>query len=102
GKGRSENHHNNKTLNSSKNNNGRNMKASTVSSTSGVAGNFITMTELRNKISIFRDLLDFSPCSASASVTQLLVLTMTDLYKRYPKIKPDNFKSHIKDATMHK
>ncbi|XP_019162847.1 PREDICTED: uncharacterized protein At4g04980 [Ipomoea nil] len=52
------------------------------------AANFIIMTELRNKILTFRDLLDLSPCIGSASVNQLLVLTLKDLYKLYPSIKP--------------
>ncbi|KAL0442793.1 UNVERIFIED_CONTAM: hypothetical protein Slati_2002000 [Sesamum latifolium] len=77
----------------------RNMKASTVCNSSGVAGNFVTMTELRNKISTFRDLLDFSPCVGSASVNELLVLTLDDLFKRYPKIKPDVSMSEIKGGS---
>ncbi|KAL0363347.1 UNVERIFIED_CONTAM: COP1-interacting protein 7 [Sesamum calycinum] len=77
----------NKNCSTSKN--ARHMKASTVCSSNAVAGNFVTMTELRNKISTFRDLLDFSPCVGSASVNELLVLTLYDLFKRYPKIKPD-------------
>uniref|UniRef100_A0A3Q7FR42 Uncharacterized protein n=1 Tax=Solanum lycopersicum TaxID=4081 RepID=A0A3Q7FR42_SOLLC len=37
-------------------------KGSTVRNSSRVAGNFIIMTELRNKILTLRDLLDLSPC----------------------------------------
>ncbi|KAL0305772.1 UNVERIFIED_CONTAM: hypothetical protein Sradi_5994500 [Sesamum radiatum] len=84
----------NKNCSTSKN--ARHMKASTVCSSNAVAGNFVTMTELRNKISTFRDLLDFSPCAGSASVNELLVLTLYDLFKRYPKIKPDVSMSEIK------
>ncbi|KAI3456296.1 hypothetical protein Pfo_012959 [Paulownia fortunei] len=97
GKARAEN---NKIFNPSKN--VRDMKPSTVRSSCGVAGNFVTMTDLRNKISTFRDLLDLSPCVGSASVNELLILTLNDLFKRHPKIKPDVFASEIKDAPMHK
>ncbi|KAL6546631.1 hypothetical protein OROMI_022352 [Orobanche minor] len=74
------------------------MKESAVRSSCGVAGNFVTMTALKNKISTLRDLLDFSPCIGSASVNELLMLTLNDLLKRYPKIKL----SEIKDVSMHK
>ncbi|KAL0353118.1 UNVERIFIED_CONTAM: hypothetical protein Sangu_0893100 [Sesamum angustifolium] len=87
----------NKNCSTSKN--ARHMKASTVCSSNGVAGNFATMTELRNKMSTFRDLLDFSPCVGSASVNELLVLTLDDLFKRYPKIKPDVSMSEIKGGS---
>ncbi|KAL6567425.1 hypothetical protein OROGR_001093 [Orobanche gracilis] len=87
----------NKTVNMSSKNN-KNMKESAVRSSCGVAGNFVTMTALKNKISTLRDLLDFSPCIGSASVNELLMLTLNDLLKRYPKIKL----SEIKDVPMHK
>ncbi|KAL0398626.1 UNVERIFIED_CONTAM: hypothetical protein Sradi_2205900 [Sesamum radiatum] len=87
----------NKNCSTSKN--VRGMKASMVCSSSGVAGNFVTMTELRNKISTFRDLLDFSPCVGSASVNELLVLTLDDLFKRYPRIKPEVSMSEIKGGS---
>nr|GMC83852.1 uncharacterized protein At4g04980 [Ipomoea batatas] len=68
---------------------------------SPVAANFIIMTELRNKVLTFRDLLDLSPCIGSASVNQLLVLTLKDLYKLYPSIKPRIRQSEIEEAEMH-
>ena len=46
-------------------------KGSTVRNSSRVAGNFIIMTELRNKILTLRDLLDLSPCIGSASVNEV-------------------------------
>ncbi|CAA0817901.1 Unknown protein [Striga hermonthica] len=72
--------------------------SSPVQSSSGVAGNFVTMTELRNKITTLRDLLDFSPCVGSASVSELLTSTLNDLFKRYPKIK----RSETRDVPMNK
>lgn len=48
------------------------MTTSKVQSSFGVAGNFVTMTELRKKISSLRDLLDFSPCAGSASVNEVI------------------------------
>ncbi|XP_041995915.1 uncharacterized protein LOC121746051 [Salvia splendens] len=66
------------------------MNAPTVSSPRGVAGSLGSLTEIRNKIGCFRDLLDFSPCAGSATLLELLVLTppLHDIFQRYPKIKP--------------
>ncbi|XP_073311870.1 uncharacterized protein [Primulina huaijiensis] len=77
-------------------------KGSKISNSCGVAGNFLTMTDLKNKISIFRDLLDFAPCSGSATVTELLILTLNDIFKLHPVIKPDLLVSKIEGASMHK
>ncbi|XP_075488989.1 uncharacterized protein LOC142527888 [Primulina tabacum] len=77
-------------------------KGSKISNSCGVAGNFVTMTDLKNKISIFRDLLDFAPCSGSATVTELLILTLNDIFKLHPVIKPDLLVSKIEGASMHK
>ncbi|KAK4485202.1 hypothetical protein RD792_007828 [Penstemon davidsonii] len=90
----------NKTFVSSKNI--KNKKSSTVQKSCGVAGKFVTMTELKNKISIFRDLVDFSPCVGSASVNELLIWTLSDLFKEYPCIKPDIPVSEIEKASLHK
>lgn len=46
-------------------------KGSTVRNSCRVAGNFIIMTELRNKILTMRDLLDLSPCIGSSSVNEV-------------------------------
>ncbi|XP_073155122.1 uncharacterized protein [Henckelia pumila] len=59
-------------------------------------------TELKNKISSFRDSLDLSPCVGSASVHELLILTLKDLLKLYPHIDRDVSDLEIEDATMHK
>lgn len=93
-------------------------------SSGGVAGNFVSMTEIRNKVSCFRDLLDLSPCLGSATLPevmilvllvfgfelkvvlidsvsvspQLLILTLCDIFQRYPEIKPV---SEFKDASFH-
>ncbi|KAL1537506.1 hypothetical protein AAHA92_30012 [Salvia divinorum] len=75
----------------------RNVKVRNVP-TVGVAGNFASLTEIRNKIACFRDLLDFSPCSGSATLLELLVLTLHDIFQRYPKIKPT---SEFQDACIH-
>lgn len=90
----------NKIFDASKNLKGQ--KGSKISNSCGVAGNFVTMTDLKNKISIFRDLLDFAPCSGSATVTELLILTLNDIIKLHPIIKPDLSVSKIEGASMHK
>ncbi|XP_016481641.2 uncharacterized protein LOC107802627 [Nicotiana tabacum] len=76
-------------------------KGSTVRNSCRVAGNFIIMTELRNKILTLRDLLDLSPCIGSASVNELLILTLKDLQQLYPSINPSISLSKIDGASMH-
>ncbi|PHT56059.1 hypothetical protein CQW23_04545 [Capsicum baccatum] len=76
-------------------------KGSTVRNSCRVAGNFIIMTELRNKILTMRDLLDLSPCIGSASVNELLILTLKDLQQLYPTINPSISLSKIDEAPMH-
>ncbi|XP_016437961.2 uncharacterized protein LOC107763965 [Nicotiana tabacum] len=76
-------------------------KGSTVRNSCRVAGNFIIMTELRNKILTLRDLLDLSPCIGSASVNELLILTLKDLQQLYPSINPSISLSKIDEASMH-
>ncbi|XP_060195740.1 uncharacterized protein At4g04980-like [Lycium barbarum] len=76
-------------------------KGSTVRNSCRVAGNFIIMTELRNKILTLRDLLDLSPCIGSASVNELLILTLKDLQQLYPTINPSISLSKIDEAPMH-
>lgn len=49
-------------------------KGLTVRDTSGLTGNFVKMTEIRNKLLTFRDLLDLSPCVGSASVNEVHLL----------------------------
>ncbi|XP_049357881.1 uncharacterized protein At4g04980 isoform X1 [Solanum verrucosum] len=75
-------------------------KGSTVRNSCRVAGNFIIMTELRNKILTLRDLLDLSPCIGSASVNELLILTLKDLQQLYPTINPSISLSKIDEAPM--
>ncbi|KAM3251640.1 hypothetical protein P3L10_005710 [Capsicum annuum] len=76
-------------------------KGSTVRNSCRVAGNFIIMTELRNKILTMRDLLDLSPCIGSSSVNELLILTLKDLQQLYPTINPSISLSKIDEAPMH-
>lgn len=47
------------------------MKGFTVCNSRGVAGKFLKMTDIRNKIGTFRDFLDLSPCISSASVNEV-------------------------------
>lgn len=98
------------------------MNVPTDSSPRRVAGSLGSMTEIRNKIGCFRDLLDFSPCAGSDTLLevtnlladlwlielgthdvalsfQLLVLTLHDIFQRYPKIKPA---SEFQDTDIHK
>lgn len=97
--GKSQPEHN-KIFDASKNLEGQ--KGSKINNSCGVAGNFVTMTDLKNKISIFRDLLDFAPCRGSSTVTELLILTLNDIFKLHPIIKPDLSVSKIEGASMHK
>ncbi|KAH6790571.1 hypothetical protein C2S51_005577 [Perilla frutescens var. frutescens] len=69
------------------------------SSSRGVAGHFVAMIEIRNKVSCLRDLLDLAPCVGSATIFELLILTLNDIFQLYPKIKPV---SEFKDESFHK
>lgn len=51
-------------------------KGSRVHNSCGVAGNFVIMTALRSKILTLRDLLDLSPCFGSASLNEVLFLSL--------------------------
>ncbi|XP_019169692.1 PREDICTED: uncharacterized protein LOC109165407 [Ipomoea nil] len=62
-------------------------KGTTERKPCGLASNFMVMTELRNKTLTLRDLLDLSPCIGSASVNELLVLTLKDLHALYPSLE---------------
>ncbi|KAL3522230.1 hypothetical protein ACH5RR_015064 [Cinchona calisaya] len=76
------------------------MKGATVRKSCGVAGNYIKMTDIRNKILTFRDLLDLSPCVGSASVNELLIWTLKDLHRLYRSIKPSTSMSEMEGASM--
>ncbi|OIT06172.1 uncharacterized protein A4A49_08024 [Nicotiana attenuata] len=75
-------------------------KGSRVHNSCGVADNFIIMTALRSKTLTLRDLLDLSPCLGSASVNELLILTLKDLYQLYPSVNPNVPLSNIDGAGM--
>ncbi|KAJ8534903.1 hypothetical protein K7X08_016631 [Anisodus acutangulus] len=77
-------------------------KGCRVHNSCGVAGNFIIMTALRSKILTLRDLLDLSPCFSSASVNELLILTLKDLHYMYPSIDPNISLSDVDGAGMDK
>ncbi|KAA8515295.1 hypothetical protein F0562_018475 [Nyssa sinensis] len=64
----------------------REVKGLTVHNSCSVAGDFITMTELRKKILTFTDLIDLPSCIGSASLNELLIGTVKDLHKLYPDI----------------
>lgn len=66
----------------------------------GLPGNMETMTEVRKKILTFRDLLGLPPCTGSASILKLVMLTMKDLHKLYPDIVPRNSMSETEGTSM--
>ncbi|XP_017221202.1 uncharacterized protein At4g04980 [Daucus carota subsp. sativus] len=59
-----------------------------------------TMSELRNKILTFRDKLDLPPCNVSASVLQLVIVSVNDLHKLYPDVVAKNSMSETKGTSM--
>ncbi|KAL3519694.1 hypothetical protein ACH5RR_017843 [Cinchona calisaya] len=75
------------------------MKGTTVRKSCAVAGNFIKMTDIRNKVLTLRDLLDFSPCIGSASVNELMIWTLKDLCRLYPSIRPSTPMSEIERSS---
>nr|GMD09038.1 formin-like protein 12 [Ipomoea batatas] len=74
-------------------------KGTTERKPCGLASNFMIMTELRNKTLTLRDLLDLSPCIGSASVHELLILTLKDLHALYPSLEQIDV-SEIEGASM--
>nr|GMD06854.1 protein diaphanous homolog 1-like [Ipomoea batatas] len=74
-------------------------KGTTERKPCGFASNFMVMTELRNKTLTLRDLLDLSPCIGSASVHELLMLTLKDLHALYPSLEQIDV-SEIEGASM--
>ncbi|XP_055808097.1 uncharacterized protein LOC129876638 [Solanum dulcamara] len=84
----------------SKSSNANATKGSRVHNSCGVAGNFVIMTALRSKILTLRDLLDLSPCFGSASLNELLILTLKDLHKMYPSVNTNVPLSSIDGAGM--
>ncbi|KAL2475403.1 hypothetical protein Adt_36139 [Abeliophyllum distichum] len=91
--------HTNKSKIASKNI--KDMKSSPVGKSCQVAGNFLMNTEFKNKISTFRDLLDLPPCVGSASVNELLIWTLKDLFKVHPRVKPNIPVSELEGASIH-
>ncbi|XP_057497667.1 chromatin-remodeling ATPase INO80-like [Actinidia eriantha] len=79
----------------------REVKGFKVHNTSSVAGNLITMAELRTKVLAFRDLIDLSPCVGSASANELVITTVKDLHTMYPAIVPKNSMSEIQGTPIH-
>ncbi|GFY91844.1 hypothetical protein Acr_08g0002400 [Actinidia rufa] len=79
----------------------REVKGFKVHNTSSVAGNLITMAELRTKVLTFRDLIDLSPCVGSASANELVITTVKDLHTMYPAIVPKNSMSEIQGTPIH-
>ncbi|KAL2473588.1 putative protein-like [Forsythia ovata] len=65
------------------------------------AGNFVVMTDLRNKISTFRDLFDLAPCVGSASVNELLICTVKDLQKFIPCVETNVSVSEFEGVSVH-
>lgn len=50
------------------------------------AGYFMLMMELRKKILTFRDTIDLPPCDGSGPIPELVMGTVEDLHKLYPKV----------------
>ena len=72
--------------------NGESMELSFVG-----ADQLILMVEIHKKIMAFRDIMDLAPCNSSASLREIVMKTLQDLQKLYPKIITKTQVSKIKD-----
>ncbi|XP_058730871.1 uncharacterized protein At4g04980 [Vicia villosa] len=61
------------------------------------ADQLILMVEIHKKIMAFRDIMDLAPCNSSASLREIVIRTLHDLQKFYPKIISKNQVSRIKN-----
>ncbi|KAM1245570.1 hypothetical protein ACFX13_037603 [Malus domestica] len=68
----------------------------------GDSANEIRMTELRKKITIFRDIIDLPACDASAAITEMVMRLMGDLQKLFPEIVLHKQLSEIEEASIEK
>ncbi|KAL5054274.1 hypothetical protein RYX36_034956 [Vicia faba] len=50
------------------------------------ADQLILMVEIHKKIMAFRDIMDLAPCNSSVSLREIVIRTLHDLQKLYPKI----------------
>ncbi|KAJ8761653.1 hypothetical protein K2173_004429 [Erythroxylum novogranatense] len=78
------------------------MKGPKTDLSHGSAGNFILMVELRKKIFSFRDIIDLPPCNGSATINELVLVTMKDLHKLFPETIPRNHILETKGASIDK
>ncbi|KAF6163144.1 hypothetical protein GIB67_025008 [Kingdonia uniflora] len=76
------------------------MHGLTRSYSRGWTDNVFLMVELRKKILSFRDIIDLPPCDEHGSMNELLVGTVEDLYKLYPKIVPCIPMSEMEESTQ--
>ncbi|KAF8413919.1 hypothetical protein HHK36_001915 [Tetracentron sinense] len=80
----------------------RNKAASlTMDNSCGWAGYFMLVMELRKKILTFRDIIDLPPCNGSDPINELMIATLEDLHKLYPKIVPSIPVSEMNETSMH-
>ncbi|KAF8409313.1 hypothetical protein HHK36_005387 [Tetracentron sinense] len=73
----------------------------TIDNSCGWAGNFVLIMELRKKILTFRDIIDLPPCDESGSINELMMGTLEDLHKLYPKIIHRNPISEMSEMSLH-
>lgn len=81
--------------------NPREAKGFKVHNSHSVAGNFITMAEVKTKVLNFRDLIDLPPCAGTASANELVIDTLKDLHTMYPDIVPKNSMSESEGTPIH-
>ncbi|WJX46198.1 hypothetical protein P8452_33020 [Trifolium repens] len=61
------------------------------------ADQLILMVEIHKKIMAFRDIMDLAPCNSSASLREIVLRTLQDLQRLYPRIITKTQVSKIKD-----
>ncbi|GAU47738.1 hypothetical protein TSUD_386970 [Trifolium subterraneum] len=60
----------------------------------------ILMMKIHQKIFVFRDIMDLAPLQTSASLREMVITTLKDLQRLYPKIIPIKRMSNVKDKSI--
>ncbi|KAK7327923.1 hypothetical protein VNO77_22016 [Canavalia gladiata] len=66
------------------------------------ADQLILMMKVHKKIFVFRDIIDLAPLNSSASLSEMVITTLEDLQRLFPKVIPSKNVSDIKDKSIDK
>ncbi|KAL5730183.1 hypothetical protein ACHQM5_003035 [Ranunculus cassubicifolius] len=81
--------------------NQREMHSLMIDNSCTPAESLLLIVELRKKILTFRDMIDLPPCDDHGSINELVIGTVRDLHKLYPKVVPRISMSEIEGGSTH-